>query len=152
MSKHSRMSKSPIGSDAEIHPSSGVPVVSMPSTKLKQSNTFPQLASHKGIEKWNSSVFDERWLLKPEEMWDVSVDTVSPDRQRLNYGYPDIDHHTEASRNIAFQEAHIDRLSRELEKSKSQQPIKTPWVERETPDTLAAYTRLVGIHESNQSV
>lgn len=31
--------------------------------------SFPELASKEGARVWNPSVFDDRWLLKPEEMF-----------------------------------------------------------------------------------
>lgn len=45
--------------------------------------SFSDLASQKGVRKWNDEVFDDRWVLRSDEMWNVdprrrSVITVSP--------------------------------------------------------------------------
>lgn len=45
--------------------------------------SFPELARKEGAREWNSSVFDNRWLLRPEEMFNIdpsrqSVMTISP--------------------------------------------------------------------------
>ena len=57
---------SSLSSDAEIHPSSGVPLgeaeLKQSKTSQHQTKTFADLAVEKGIMEWNNSVFDERWL------------------------------------------------------------------------------------------
>lgn len=92
-STHARTNDSPFSSEAEIHPSSGVSLnqsdSTMPTTTLPQHANFSQLAEHQGIHDWNSSVFDDRWLLQPEEIWNLeprhdSVTTPSPERVALS--------------------------------------------------------------------
>lgn len=89
ISTHAGTKDSPFSSEAEIHPSSGVPLNQsdniVPNTTLPQNTNFSQLAEHQGIHDWNNSVFDDRWLLKPEEIWNLearreSVTTISPER------------------------------------------------------------------------
>ena len=51
-----------------------------------QTTNFAQLAHDQGFRYWNNSVFDDRWLLQPEEMYKIyggrkSDLTVSPDRK-----------------------------------------------------------------------
>ena len=84
---------SPFSSEADIHPSSGVPLnqsgSTMPTTTLPQHANFSQLAEHQGIYEWNNSVFDDRWLLQPEEVWNLearrdSAITISPERLALS--------------------------------------------------------------------
>lgn len=84
---------SPFSSEADIHPSSGVPLnqsgSTMPTTTLPQHANFSQLAEHQGIYDWNNSVFDDRWLLQPEEIWNLearheSAVTISPERLALS--------------------------------------------------------------------
>lgn len=93
ISTHARTNDSPFSSEAEIHPSSGVSLnqsdSTMPTTTLPQHANFSQLAEHQGIHDWNSSVFDDRWLLQPEEIWNLeprrdSVTTPSPERVALS--------------------------------------------------------------------
>ena len=90
---HAGTSDSPPSSEADIYPSSGVPLrrpdSTMPTTTLPQHASFSQLAEIKGIHDWNHSVFDDRWLLQPEEIWNLearrdSTITVSPKRLTLN--------------------------------------------------------------------
>lgn len=45
--------------------------------------SFSDLASQKGVRKWSDEIFDDRWVLRSDEMWNVdprrrSVITVSP--------------------------------------------------------------------------
>lgn len=45
--------------------------------------SFSDLASQRGLRKWTDEIFDDRWVLRPDEMWNVdprrrSVVTVSP--------------------------------------------------------------------------
>ena len=86
-STQARTNDSPFSSEADIHPSSGVPLnqsdSTMPTTTLPQHANFSQLAEHQGIHDWNNSVFDDRWLLQPEEIWNLDIRrdstiTVSP--------------------------------------------------------------------------
>lgn len=61
--------ESPFSSEADIYPSSGVPLddadKSGPVKDQHQSKTFRQLEAEKGIMKWNTNVFDDRWLTPP---------------------------------------------------------------------------------------
>lgn len=46
--------------------------------------TFPDLSAQHGLRGWNNSLFDDRWLLRSEEMWNIdhrrqSIITISPD-------------------------------------------------------------------------
>ena len=86
-STHVGANDSPFSSEADLHPSSGVALNqfenTMPTITLPQGASFSQLAEDQGIEDWNNSVFDDRWLLQPEEIWNLgahrdSVITVSP--------------------------------------------------------------------------
>lgn len=126
-----RTNDSPFSSEAEIHPSSGVPLNqadnTMPTTTLPQNTNFPQLAESQGIHNWNNSVFDDRWLLQPEEIWNLearreSVITVSPERQALNRNTPrtgdQIGSRIEGSQRSSTQNAHMQRLVREAEEKK----------------------------------
>ena len=97
---------SPFSSEADIHPSSGVPLnqsgSTMPTTTLPQHANFSQLAEHQGIHDWNNSVFDDRWLLQPEEIWNLearrnSAVTISPERLALNRNDSRTGDHTESS-------------------------------------------------------
>ncbi|KAL9125123.1 MAG: hypothetical protein Q9217_005622 [Psora testacea] len=62
-----------------------------------QTKTFAQLAQEQGFRDWNNTVFDDRWLLRPEEMYKIdnrhkSVLTVSPDqipKRRMSSGRSD---------------------------------------------------------------
>ena len=151
------ISDSPFSSEAEIHPSSGVPLNqsdnTMPTTTLPQNANFPQLAETQGIHNWNNSVFDDRWLLQPEEIWNLearreSVITVSPERQALNRNTPRIGDQmgsrTEGSQRSSTQTAHMQRFVREAEekekelrgRQESSAPTEARW--GETSDKLAA--------------
>lgn len=123
-----RVDESPFSSDAEIHPSGGVPLYgsddTVSSSTQHQTHTFEQLASDQGIREWNNGVFDNRWLLQPEEMWKTdarrkSVLTVSPDRQPFNRNNSravvPATQLPEASRGSAAQQERIDTLNRQLE-------------------------------------
>ena len=124
-------SDSPFSSEAEIHPSSGVPLrpsnSTMPTTTLPQHANFSQLAEHKGIHDWNNSVFDDRWLLQPEEIWNLearrdSAVTISPGRLALSRNTPRTGDQTDGSRaesqRVSAQNAHLQHTSREAEETK----------------------------------
>lgn len=148
---------SPFSSEAEIHPSSGVPLKqsdnTIPTTTLPQNANFPQLAQHQGIHDWNNSVFDDRWLLQPEEIWNLaarpeSVITVSPERRASNRNTfrtgDQIGSRTEGSRRSSTPNALMQRLVLEGEEKKkeprgrqvSTAPTETCW--GEGSDLLAA--------------
>ena len=111
---------SPFSSEADIHPSSGVPLnqsgSTMPTTTLPQHANFTQLAEHQGIHDWNNSVFDDRWLLQPEEIWNLEARrdpavTISPERLALTRndsrtGDQTESSHAESQRN-SIQNTHI---------------------------------------------
>ena len=51
-----------------------------------QTKTFTQLAQEQGFRDWNNSVFDDRWLLQPGEMYEIAGGsqsdlTVSPGQE-----------------------------------------------------------------------
>ena len=132
-STHVGTNDSPFSSEAEIYPSSGVALNqsdnTMPSTTLPQNANFSQLAEHQGIHDWNNSVFDDRWLLQPEEMWNLkarreSVVTISPEMQALNRNFSRTgdqrDSHTEGSQRSSTQHAHMQRLVSEAEEKKKE--------------------------------
>ena len=170
MSTHAGINDSPFSSEAEIHPSSGVLLnqtdSTMPTTTLPQNANFPQLAEHQGIHDWNNSVFDDRWLLQPEEIWNLaarreSVITVSPERQVLN---PDISRtgdpmslQTGGSQRSSTQNAHMQRLVHEAEeKTKelrgrqvSNAPPEARWGEES--DALAASGKLPAGRKGNHN-
>ena len=119
---------SPFSSEADIHPSSGVPLnqsgSTIPTTTLPQHANFSQLAEHQGIHDWNHSVFDDRWLLQPEEIWNLearrdSAITVSPERLALNRNNFRAGDQTESSyaesQRISMQNTHMQRIGREGE-------------------------------------
>ena len=132
VSTHAGTNDSPFSSEAEIHPSSGVPLnqtdSTMPTTTLPQHANFSQLAEHQGIHDWNNSVFDDRWLLQPEEIWNLkarreSALSVSPERLALNHStFRTGDHtglHTEGSQHPSTQDTHMQHAVREAaEKNK----------------------------------
>ena len=170
LSNQSRVIDTPFSSDSEIHPSSGVPLNrpdnTFPTTTLPQTSTFTESAAYQGIREWNNSVFDDRWLLKPDEMWKLdsrraSVVTVSPESQYVNRNTPltESSRPSEPSRQGAGQNLKIDRFNRELEDTKRESharqgrqgpyyPDRAIW--GELPDTLGAYGRLVGVHEDDR--
>ena len=68
-SYHTALYESPLSSEAEIHPSSGVRLdgldesdLATPHAGSNQVKTFQQLAGERGIREWNHRVLDERWL------------------------------------------------------------------------------------------
>ena len=71
-SHHTSMKDSPFGSEAGIHPSSGVPLKESDkitvNVKSRQLKTFPQLAAENGIMHWNQNVPDDRWISPPPEL------------------------------------------------------------------------------------
>lgn len=157
ISTHPGTNDSPFSSEAEIHPSSGVPLEqsdnTMPTTTLPQNVNFPQLAEHQGIHDWNNSVFDNRWLLQPEEIWNLaarpeSVITVSPERRASNRNTcrsgDQISSRIEEFRRSSTPKALMRRLVREEEEKKkeprgrqvSTAPTETRW--GEDSDILAA--------------
>ena len=124
---------SPFSSEAEIHPSSGVSLHqsdnTMPSTTLPQNASFHQLAQHQGIHDWNNSVFDKRWLLQPEEIWNLapraeSVITVSPERQALGldaaHSADQMGLGTGRTRHSSIQDVHMQSLIPDVEEKKSE--------------------------------
>ena len=124
---------SPFSSEADIHPSSGVPLNqsggTMPTTTLPQHANFSQLAEYQGIHDWNNSVFDDRWLLQPEEIWKLearrdSAITVSPERlalSRNNFRTGDRleSSHAESQR-IPILSTHMQRTGREREENEKE--------------------------------
>ena len=65
-SYHTAVHESPLSSETEIHPSSGVRLdesdLQTPHAGSNQVKTFKQLAEERGIREWNHRVLDERWL------------------------------------------------------------------------------------------
>ncbi|KAL6721913.1 hypothetical protein ACLMJK_001018 [Lecanora helva] len=65
-SYHTAYYESPLSSEPEICPSSGVRldgyIMDTPNTNRSQTKTFQQLSQERGIKAWNNDVFDERWL------------------------------------------------------------------------------------------
>ena len=133
ISTHAGTHDSPFSSEAEIHPSSGVPLnrsdSTMPTTTLPQRASFSQLAERQGIHDWNNSVFDDRWLLQPEEIWNMegrrdSATTASPKGQASNGNSSRTDDRTgsyaEGSQRSSTQNAYIERLREAEEKTKEQ--------------------------------
>ena len=131
ISTHAGTNNSPFSSESEIHPSSGVPLNqsdgNMPTTTQPQHANFSQLAEHQGIHDWNNSVFDDRWLLQPEEIWKLearrdSVITVSPERLALNHNTSRAGDQkglrTEGSQSASTQDAHMQRVVHEMENEK----------------------------------
>ena len=119
---------SPFSSEADIHISSGVPLnqsgSTMPTTTLPQHANFSQLAEHQGIHDWNNSVFDDRWLLQPEEIWNLearrdSAITVSPERLALGRNNSRTGDQTESSyaqsQRISIQNTHMQPTGHEAE-------------------------------------
>ena len=170
VSTHTDANDSPFSSEAEIYPSSGVPLSqsnsSMPTTTLPQNANFPQLAEHRGIHDWNNSVFDDRWLLKPEEIWNLSTRrestiTVSPERQTLDRNNSSIGDNmtsrTRESRSSSTLNAHGQRLIHEAdEKNKevrarqvSTAPAETRW--EENSDHLAGSEKLTAGRKGNHT-
>ena len=124
---------SPFSSEAEIHPSSGVPLnqsdITMPTTTLPQHANFSQLAEHQGIHNWNNSVFDDRWLLQPEEIWTSedrrdSAITVSPERSALSRNTFRTDDRTDSShaesQPVSAQNTHMHRTGCEAEEKEKE--------------------------------
>ena len=170
ISTHTNANDSPFSSEADIHPSSGVPLnqsdSTMPTTTLPQNTNFPQLSEHQGIQNWNNSVFDDRWLLQPEEIWNMatrreSVITVSPERQAMDHNTSRIGDHmtsrTEDSRRSSALNAHGQRLVREAEEEKreararqmSTAPTETRWEEHS--DNLAGSGKLTADRKGNHT-
>ena len=131
ISTYGGTNNSPFSSESEIHPSSGVPLNqsdgNMPTTTQPQHANFSQLAEHQGIHDWNNSVFDDRWLLQPEEIWKLearhdSVITVSPERLAQNRNTSRAGDQegmrTEGSQCASTQNAHMQRVVRETENEK----------------------------------
>lgn len=132
VSTHTDANDSPFSSEPEIYPSAGVSLdqsnSTMPTTTLPQNANFPQLAEHRGIHDWNNSVFDDRWLLKPEEIWNLSTRresaiTVSPERQILDRNTSrnadNMTPRTEGSRRSSILNAHGQRLVHEAEEKQN---------------------------------
>ena len=168
VSTHAGNHDSPFSSEAEIHPSSGVPLNqtdnTMPTTTLPQHANFSQLAEHQGIHDWNNSVFDDRWLLQPEEIWNLrarrdSAITVSPERLALNQNtFRAGDHtglHTEGSQRSSTQDAHMQRIVREaVEKNREYcgRLVSTATTETrgDNSETVAASPKLAAGQNRNQ--
>ena len=133
-STHAPTNDSPFSSDAEIHPSSGVSLDqsdnTIPTTTLSQKASFSQLAEHQGIHDWNNTVFDDRWLLKPEEVWNLSarrrdsVDSISPERPALtrdpSCSGNQMDSRIEGFQYSSTQNTNMQRLIREAEERKKE--------------------------------
>ena len=170
VSTHTNANDSPFSSEAEIHPSSGVPLnqsdSTMPTTAMSQNANFPQLSEHQGIQNWNNSVFDDRWLLQPEEIWNLatrreSIITVSPERQALDRNTSRISDNmtsrTEESRRSSALNAHGQRLNHEAEEEKkevrarqaSTAPTETRWEEHS--DNLAGSGKLTAGRKGNHT-
>lgn len=170
ISTHTNTNDSPFSSEAEIHPSSGVPLnqsgSTMPTTTLPQNANFPQLSEHQGIQNWNNSVFDDRWLLQPEEIWNLatrreSVITASPERQGLDRNTSRIGDNmtsrTEESRRSSTLNAHGQRLVHEAEEENkevrarqvSTAPTETRWEEHS--DNLAGIGKLTAGRKGNHT-
>ena len=134
ISTHAPTNDSPFSSDAEIHPSSGVSLNqsdnTIPTTTQSQKASFSQLAEHQGIHDWNNTVFDDRWLLKPEEIWNLSarrrdsVDSISPERPALtrdpSRSGNQMDSRIEGSQHSSTQNTNMQRLIREAEERKKE--------------------------------
>lgn len=169
-STHVGINDSPFSSEADIHPSSGVPLNqadnTMPTTTLSQNANFPQLAEHQGIHDWNNSVFDDRWLLQPEEIWNVaarreSVITVSPERQALNRDTSrtgdQLGSRTEGSQRSSTMNTQMQRLVHEAEEKNkelrgrqvSTAPTEAHW--GENSDVLAASGKLAAGRKDNHT-
>ena len=78
---------------SSIRPGGGVAVSetnhSMPVMLQHQTHNFSQLASARRIHDWNNSVFDDRWVKTPAEMYHHggrtnSVNTADPRRQSVS--------------------------------------------------------------------
>lgn len=170
ISTNARTNDSPFSSEAEIHPSSGVPLNesdnTMPTTTLPQHANFPQLAEHEGIHDWNNSVFDDRWLLQPEEIWNLaarreSAITVSPERQAVNRNTSrtgdQAGSHTEGSQCSSNQYPHMQRVVREAEEKNkelrirqlSTTPTETRW--SNSSETLTASGKLAAGRKGNHT-
>ena len=65
--------ESTYSSNQSIHPSHGVAVSdsdpTMPVMPQHQTHDFAQLASAQRVREWNNSVFDDRWISRPGEMY-----------------------------------------------------------------------------------
>lgn len=167
-SEQTAIDNSPTTSDAEIHPSAGVSLnqvdSTIPSTTHHQTTTFSKLAKQQGIRDWNNSVFDDRWLLQPEEMWNLnprsnSGVTVSPGRQSLNGnsfgGQHPATRITEASHPATVLKSQMERLIQEAGERKSEirnrhgptEPLNARWAGIHNP--LAAYGQLVDTDEEH---
>ena len=124
---------SPFSSEADIHPSSGVPLdqfgSTMPTATLPQHANFSQLAEHQGIHDWNNSVFDDRWLLQPEEIWNlearrdsaitVSPESLAPSRNNIRTFDQTGSSHAESQR-ISDLSTHTQRTGREGEEKEKE--------------------------------
>ena len=165
---HAGTNDSPFSSESEIHPSSGVPLNqsdnTMPTMTLPQNANFAQLAEHREIHKWNNSVFDDRWLLQPEEVWNLgarreSVVTVSPERLAMNRNTlrtgDQMELRTEESQRSSTQNTHTQRLVGETGESQkrlrghqaSNAPTEARW--DKNSDTLAAGGKLATAQKAN---
>ena len=123
-----KVDESPFSSDAEIDLTGGVALRTsddITQSKLQhQTHTFAQLAAEQGIREWNNSVFDNRWLLQPEEMWNTdarreSILTISPERQPTDHKELRevllASQFTETARESISQQKTIDDLHRQVE-------------------------------------
>lgn len=167
---HARSNDSPFSSEAEIHPSSGVSLnqfdSTMPTTTLPQHANFSQLAEHQGIHDWNSSVFDDRWLLQPEEIWNLeprrdSVTTLSPERvalSRNNTRTGDQASSYARLQRMSTLNAHMQNAGREAEeKNKEHCGRQVASASTETPpgenrETLAASGKLATGQQGNPTI
>lgn len=170
VSTHTDANDSPFSSEAEICPSSGVPLTqsnsSIPTTTLPQNANFSQLAEHRGIQNWNNSIFDDRWLLKPKEIWNLptrreSAITISPENRLLDRNTSSIGDNmttrTRESRGSSTLKAHGQRLVHEAdEKNKeirarqvSTAPIETRL--EENSDHLVSSEKLTAGRKGNHT-
>ena len=164
-----RTSDSPFSSEAEIHPSSGVPLnqsdSTMPTTTLPQHANFTQLAENQGIHDWNNSVFDDRWLLQPEEIWNLevrrdSVTSPSPKKVALSHNTTRTGDQTGSyarSQRMSALTAHMQHVGREAgEKQKEHCGLQLATASIETRpgenrETLTASGKLATGQESNHT-
>ena len=156
-----RINDSPFSSEADIHSSSGVPLhqsdSTMPTTTLPQHASFSQLAEHQGINDWNNSVFDDRWLLQPEEIWNLEIRrdsavTVSPRKLAPSRNTSRTDDQmrstAEEPQSSSTQNVHTQRVIREAEAKEkelgSRQMSTGPTQKRqnENNESLAASEKL----------
>ena len=160
-STQARTNDSPFSSEADIHPSSGVPLnqsdSTMPTITLPQHANFSQLAEHQGIHDWNNSVFDDRWLLQPEEIWNLdihrdSATTVSPRRlapsRHTSRTGDQMRSSAEEPQRSSVQNVHTQRVIREAEEKekdhgrRQMSTVPTEKRQKENNESVAASEKL----------